>query len=79
MVDEQVGQLALRPTADALAEAVTALFERDTAAIAAEARTRAVERFGWGRTFGQLSGLYAELSSGFARPPPRLHLAPALP
>jgi glycosyltransferase involved in cell wall biosynthesis len=79
MVDEEVGQLAVRPTAEALADAVTALFERDTGMIAEAARRRAAERYGWGRTFAQLSALYAELSSGFARPPPRLHLARALP
>jgi alpha-1,6-mannosyltransferase len=79
MVDENVGQLALRPTADALAEAVAALFERDTVAVGEAARRRAVDAYGWGRTFGQLSALYAELNQSFARPAPRLQLARSLP
>ncbi|WP_372591894.1 glycosyltransferase [Guyparkeria sp.] len=47
LVDEEVGQLALRATGEALAEAVTALFERDWQAAGAAARRRAVRHYGW--------------------------------
>ncbi|MFX4427844.1 glycosyltransferase, partial [Acinetobacter baumannii] len=50
-VDAEVGQLAERATAAAMAEAVEALFARDIEAVAAAARRRAVERHGWARTF----------------------------
>jgi len=66
IVDAEVGQLAERATAGAMAEAVEALFARDHHAIGAAARARAVERHGWAHTFEGLSRLYAELCGGGA-------------
>jgi alpha-1,6-mannosyltransferase len=66
LVDEAVGQLARRPTGEALAEAIEALFARDLAAVAAAARERAVTRHGWSCTFESLSALYAELTGSAA-------------
>ncbi len=62
IVDERVGQLAPRATPAALAEAITALFERDTPAVGAAARARAVARYGWDATFTDLSALYDRLA-----------------
>ncbi len=67
LVDEAVGQLAHRATAEAMAEAITALFERDTAALGAVARARAEQNYGWHATFSGLSALYGELC-GVPRP-----------
>lgn len=61
IVDEEIGQLAERATAGAMAEAVEALFARDTEAVGAAARLRAETRYGWAATFEGLSALYAEL------------------
>ena len=62
LVDEDVGQLAHRASAEALAEAIEALFDRDLDAISAAARARAVARHGWRCTFERLARLYAGLS-----------------
>jgi alpha-1,6-mannosyltransferase len=61
-VDESIGQLATQSSATAFSEAVTALFERDVAAIGQSARRRAETRHDWGRVFQKLCGLYAELA-----------------
>jgi alpha-1,6-mannosyltransferase len=61
-VDEGVGQLAARSTPDAMAEAIAALFERDVHEVGKAARRRAVERHGWDRVFGELSGVYGVLT-----------------
>ncbi|HTI67217.1 MAG TPA: glycosyltransferase [Caulobacteraceae bacterium] len=74
LVDEQVGQLAPRPTAEDLAEAIEALFARDLGAISLAARARAVARHGWACTFERLAGLYADLS-GVGAPATPLRLA----
>lgn len=68
IVDEEVGQLAERATASAMAEAVEALFARDIAAVGQAARARAVERHGWARTFEGLCDIYAELTGAARRP-----------
>jgi alpha-1,6-mannosyltransferase len=70
LVDEEVGQLAPRATAGALAEAVEALFQRDVEMIGAAARRRAVERHSWDATFEALSGHYAELTGSALRVSP---------
>ncbi len=75
IVDEQVGQLAERANAAAMAEAVEALFARDLEAVGRSARQRAVERHDWGRTFEGLTGLYGELC-GAPKPAPALAPAP---
>ncbi len=67
IVDDQVGQLAERATASAMADAVRDLFDRDLAALGEAARRRAVERHGWARTFDGLTALYAGL---FGAPSP---------
>ncbi|MDB5431018.1 MAG: glycosyl transferase, partial [Caulobacter sp.] len=61
-VDEGVGQLAVRSTPEAMAEAIAALFERDVAEVGRAARQRAVDRHGWERVFGELSGVYGVLT-----------------
>ncbi len=74
LIDEQVGQLAPRPTARHLAEAIEALFARDLGALSLAARTRAVSRHGWSCTFERLACLYAELSGEGAAPVAPLRL-----
>lgn len=81
IVDDDVGQLAERASGAAVAEAVDALFARDLRALGEAARQRAVEQHGWGRTFEDLSALYAGLcgaplpARGVVRPlRPRLNL-----
>jgi alpha-1,6-mannosyltransferase len=73
LIDEAVGQPAREPTEAAVAEAVSALFERDTVALGLEARRRAVERHSWDRAFDGLSAVYSRLTGeaaflGGARP-----------
>ena len=84
LVDEEVGQLALRATPTDFAEAVEALFERDLGAIGQAARRRAVTRHSWDSTFEGLSALYGELCAAPARSTsvvvplrPQLSLAPS--
>ncbi len=85
LVDEEIGQLADRATPGVLAEAVSALLERDRAGLSAAARRRAVERHSWEATFAGLSALYAGLAAGAAPRSaapvgplrPRLALAPS--
>ena len=77
IVDENVGQLAERASAHAMAEAVEALFTRDLCALGQAARRRAVERHGWASTFEGLSSLYAQLAGGPA--PARSTARPARP
>ncbi|OYX29535.1 MAG: glycosyl transferase family 1 [Caulobacterales bacterium 32-69-10] len=74
LVDEEVGQLAPRPTAADLAEAIEALFARDLGAIGAAARARAVSRHGWGCTFERLASFYGALSGEGAAPVAPLRL-----
>ncbi len=76
IVDDEVGQLAERASAAAMAEAVEALFARDLDTIGRAARQRAVERHGWARTFEGLAGLYGELC-GAPRPAPAAIPVPA--
>jgi alpha-1,6-mannosyltransferase len=61
LVNEDVGQLASKATPEAMAEAICALFERDTAAIGATARIKAESNYGWDATFTGLSALYGDL------------------
>ncbi|MDT9156165.1 glycosyltransferase, partial [Escherichia coli] len=56
-VDETFGQLADRPTSQAMAEAIEALFRRDVHALGQQARRRAVERYAWDAVFERLTGL----------------------
>ena len=61
-VDDQVGQLAVRSSPAALAEAIEALFARDPHRIGAQARARAVARHGWHGVFERLCEIYARAS-----------------
>ena len=65
-VDSGVGQLAARSTPEAFAEAVSALFERDVAALGRAARGRASAVHGWNAVFEQLSALYAGMTGDAA-------------
>jgi alpha-1,6-mannosyltransferase len=58
-VDAQVGQLAVRSTGPAFAEAIEALFARDPELIGFQARARAVARHGWSDVFESLCDIYA--------------------
>lgn len=64
LVDRDVGELAPRATAEDMAAAVLALFDRDLAEVGRAARARAVARYDWSATFEGLSRLYAELTGG---------------
>jgi alpha-1,6-mannosyltransferase len=66
LVDATVGQPARAPTESAVAEAVTALFERDLDTLGRAARRRAVERHSWDYAFSGLSALYASLTGAAA-------------
>ena len=61
LIDESVGQRAAETTAAGLAEAVAALFERDLAVLSQTARTRALTRHSWSRTFEGLMRIYGGL------------------
>lgn len=77
-VDHTVGQLARRSDGAALAEAITALFERDLALVGRAARARAEICHGWNRVFEQLAAIYARLTcdAAFVTPPPVLTQSP---
>ncbi len=70
LVDEAVGQLADRAAAPDMADAITALFERDVTALGAAARRRAEERHSWDSTFENLSALYGDLTGAPVRTGP---------
>jgi len=61
-VDDSVGQLAHGGSAEALAEAIEALFERGSREIGLAARERAVRRHGWDAVFGKLGRIYERVS-----------------
>lgn len=61
LIDESIGQVAYRPTAQGMAEAIDALFARDLHALSGAARARAEARHGWGRAFESLTQAYGQL------------------
>lgn len=61
-VDDGVGQLADRSTGASLAEAISALFERDVRAVGDAARMRAVQRHSWNSVFTDLARVYEHVS-----------------
>ena len=61
-VDEAVGQLARASEAAAFADAIEALFARDTRQIGEAARRRALARHGWDAVFTALCGVYGRLT-----------------
>ena len=65
-VDTHVGQLADRSTPAALADAIDALFTRDTADVGRVARERVLERHDWSHVFERLSSLYADVTGSSA-------------
>ncbi len=64
LVDDQVGVLAEPHSADSLAEAVTALYERDLDALSANARARVLRQFTWQKTFQGQMAVYRALLDG---------------
>lgn len=75
-VDDEVGVLAAKPTSEAFAEAIAALFERDQTALRERARRRAVERHSWDTVFEQLSVIYATVSGSPAFLPAQERVGP---
>ena len=61
LVDESVGMLAEPDSAEGMAAAITALYERDVAAVGAAARAHVLKQFTWDRTFRQQIDTYAAL------------------
>jgi alpha-1,6-mannosyltransferase len=61
LVDESVGMLAEPDSAEGMAAAIAALYERDLAAVGAAARARVLKQFTWDRTFRQQIDTYAAL------------------
>lgn len=64
LIDETVGQRAVKADPAGMAEAIEALFARDQAPIRAAARRRAEQRHRWDNTFEGLTRLYGELVAG---------------
>jgi len=61
LVDEGVGALAEPLSAPSLAEAITALYERDLDSVGAAARGRVLRQFTWSRAFQIQTAAYASL------------------
>ena len=64
LVDEHVGMLAEPGSADSLAEAIAALYERDLEAVGANARARVLRQFTWQKTFQRQMAVYGSLLAG---------------
>jgi alpha-1,6-mannosyltransferase len=60
-IDTRVGLLAEPDSATSMAEAISALYERDLEAVGAAARARVLERFTWNRAFHAQIAAYASL------------------
>jgi len=71
LVDEHVGALAEPGKAESLAEAISALYERDLAAVGANARARVLRQFTWQKTFQRQMAVYGSLLTGRAAVGPR--------
>jgi alpha-1,6-mannosyltransferase len=65
-IDESFGERAHAATPAALAEAITALFERDLPVLGARARARAVEQYRWDAAFERLTALYCRMTGSDA-------------
>jgi alpha-1,6-mannosyltransferase len=61
LVDESVGMLAEPGSASSMAEAIVALYERDTAAVGKLARERVLRQFTWTQAFHAQTSIYANL------------------
>jgi alpha-1,6-mannosyltransferase len=64
LVDEHVGMLAEPGRADSLAEAISALYERDLEAVGTSARARVLRQFTWQKTFQRQMAVYGSLLAG---------------
>lgn len=64
LVDEHVGALAEPGRADSLADAISALYERDLEAIGASARARVLRQFTWQKTLQRQMAVYDSLLGG---------------
>jgi alpha-1,6-mannosyltransferase len=60
-IDDTVGVLAEPHSADAMAEAIASLYERDIPAVGAAARARVLRHFTWSRAFPNQVAAYASL------------------
>jgi alpha-1,6-mannosyltransferase len=60
-VDESVGVLAEPDSADGMAAAIVALYERDLEAVGAAARARVLRHYTWSRAFHAQLAAYASL------------------
>jgi alpha-1,6-mannosyltransferase len=61
LIDESVGMLAEPDSAASMAEAISALYERDLEAVGAAARARVLRQFTWSRAFHAQLAVYASL------------------
>jgi alpha-1,6-mannosyltransferase len=61
LVDATVGMLTEPGSADSMAEAIVALYERDVAAVGRVARERVLRQFTWTQAFHTQTGIYANL------------------
>jgi alpha-1,6-mannosyltransferase len=61
LVDESVGMLAEPGSASSMAQAIVALYERDTLAIGKVARERVLRQFTWTQAFHAQTSIYANL------------------
>lgn len=68
LIDESVGQHADSSDPEGLAAAIEALFARDVAQLAQQARRRAETRHGWDITFESITQLYSGLIKSTTRP-----------
>jgi alpha-1,6-mannosyltransferase len=62
IVDDAVGQLAVRANAASFASAIETLFDRDVRAVGESARRRVEQRHSWEIAFEGLTDIYANLS-----------------
>jgi len=61
LVDTSAGMLAEPGSANSMAEAIVALYERDVAAVGRVARERVLRQFTWTQAFHTQTGIYANL------------------
>jgi alpha-1,6-mannosyltransferase len=70
-VDNTVGMLAEPNSGEQMAEAISALFERDVEALGAAARARVLRQFTWQKAFQAQTAVYASLASARRAKPVR--------
>lgn len=67
-VDESVGMLAEPDSAQSMAEAIAALYERDLSLVGATARSRVLRKFTWQKAFQAQIATYASLVGAHQQP-----------